>query len=129
MKKFTCRTFLPSAALLVALAGPASAQTSDIQELKSAVQQMQKTINDLNAKIAELEKTKTGAPPAAVSEKDKSLAQIMKEGEQPATPAGEKAPVPYRRTLKDEQEAAPRAGALIMDPKYQGYMHQKLGKR
>jgi hypothetical protein len=36
---------------------------------------------------------------------------------------GEKAPVPYRQTLKDEQEAAPRAGNLIMDPKYQGYMH------
>src|SRR5258705_5118782 len=123
MKKSKCRTFVTSATLFATLAGPAYAQTSDIEQLKSAVQQMQKTINELNAKITALEKSKSAAPPAAAAEKDKSTAQIMQEGHQPATTVGHKAPVPYRQTLKDEQEAAPRAGDLIMDPKYQGYMH------
>jgi hypothetical protein len=122
MKKFRYRTVFASAALFAALAGSASAQTADIEQLKAAVQQMQKTINELNAKIANLEKTKSGASPAAPAEKDKSLAQIVTESDQTAKPVGEKAPVPYRQTLKDEQEAAPRAGALIMDPKYQGYI-------
>jgi len=49
MKKSKCRTFVTSATLFATLAGPAYAQTSDIEQLKSAVQQMQKTINELNA--------------------------------------------------------------------------------
>src|SRR3954471_18702625 len=123
MKKPRCRAFLLPAALLAAFTTAASAQTSDIEQLKSAVQQMQRTIDELNAKIAGLEKTSTASPPAPPAEKDKSLAEIVKESEQPSTPVGTKAAVRYRQTLKDEQEAAPRAGDLIMDPKYQGYMH------
>lgn len=120
MKQFDCRIFVACAGLLVVFQAATFAQTSDIEQLKSAVQQMQKTINEQNAKIAELER-KTGPQSAVLTGKDKS-AQIMKEGNASAAPPGRKAPVPYRQTLKDEQEAAPRAGALIMDPKYQGYM-------
>src|SRR6185503_6396530 len=105
------------------LPSAASAQTSDIEQLKSAVQQMQRTIAEQNAKIAALERAKAGAPPAPPAEKDKPLAEIVSETGGPGKPVGEKTAVPYRQTLKDEQEAAPRAGALIMDPKYQGYMH------
>ena len=57
MKKPRCRAFLRPAALLAAFTTAASAQTSDIEQLKSAVQQMQRTIDELNAKIAGLEKT------------------------------------------------------------------------
>jgi hypothetical protein len=121
MKSFNCRTFVATAALLAAFASAAFAQSSDIEQLKAAVKEMQKTINEQNAKIAELEK-KAGVMPATPAEKGKSPAPIVAEGNQPSTSVGEKAPVPYRQTLKDEQEAAPRAGALIMDPKYQGYM-------
>jgi hypothetical protein len=126
MKKLKFSTLL--AVLIAMLAGSASAQTSDLEQLKATVQQLQKTIQEQNARIAELERAKgitppatavTPAVPAAVAEKDKSLTQITTE----AAPAGQAAHVPYRQTLKDEQEAAPRAGDLIMDPKYQGYMH------
>ncbi len=123
MRKINCRTLLALVVLLPAFAHTGSAQTSDLEQLKSVVQQMQKTINEQNARIAELEKAKAGLPPADPAEKDRSPAQIMNEGAQAGKTVGEKAPVPYRQTLKDEQEAAPRAGALIMDPKYQGYMH------
>jgi hypothetical protein len=123
MNKCKCCTFLASAALVAALPSAASAQASDIEQLKSAVQQMQRTIAEQNAKIAALERAKAGAPPAPPAEKDKSLAEIVSATGGPGKPVGEKAAVPYRQTLKDEQEAAPRAGALIMDPKYQGYMH------
>jgi hypothetical protein len=123
VKSFHSSTFVASAVLLATSGSAAFAQTSDIEQLKSAVRELQKTVNQQNAKIAELEKAKSGTPPPPLAEKDKSLSQILKEAGQPSEPVGEKAPVPYRQTLKDEQEAAPRAGALTMDPKYQGYMH------
>jgi hypothetical protein len=127
MKKLKCSTLL-APALIAVVAGSASAQTSDLDQLKATVQQLQRTIQEQNARIAELERAKgitppataaTPAVPAVPADKDKSLAQITTE----APPAGQATPVPYRQTLKDEQEAAPRAGDLIMDPKYQGYMH------
>jgi hypothetical protein len=125
MHQFHCRTFLASAASLLVLASAASAQPSDIEQLKSAIQQMQKTINEQNARIAEMEKGKAATPPAppvVSADKGKPLSEIVTEGPQTPIASGEKARVPYRQTLKDEQDAAPRAGALIMDPKYQGYM-------
>ena len=130
MKKLKCRTLLASGLIV---AGAASAQTSDIELLKATVQQLQRTIQEQNARIAELERAKGITPPApavtpavptAPAEKDKSLAQITTE----AAPSGQAAHVPYRQTLKDEQEAAPRAGDLIMDPKYQGYLHEYVCK-
>ena len=126
MKKLKCSTLL-APALIAVVASSASAQTSDLDQLKATVQQLQRTIQEQNARIAELERAKGTTPPAtavtpavptAPADKDKSLAQITTEA-----PAGQAAHVPYRQTLKDEQEAAPRAGDLIMDPKYQGYMH------
>jgi hypothetical protein len=122
MKTSECTTFLVSAALVTGMGSVASAQNSDIEQLKSAVQQLQKTIQEQNAKIAELEKGKAVSPPAAGAEKDKSLAEIVKETERPGANIGHQSAVPYRATLKDEQEAAPRPGDLTMDPKYRGYM-------
>src|SRR3954470_14052032 len=122
MKTSECTTLLASAAILAAGGGVGSAQNSDIDQLKSAVQQMQQTIKAQNAKIEELEKAKaTTSPPA---QNDKSLSQIVKETDHPATVTvvGHQSAVPYRATLKDEQEAAPRPNDLIMDPKYHGYM-------
>jgi len=111
-----------AAALIGTVGATACAQTTDVQQLKSAVQQLQKTVAEQNAKIEELEKTKgiTPAPPPA--QKGKPLAEIVKETDQPPIIVGHQTPVPYRATLKDEQEAAPRPNDLIMDPKYHGYM-------
>jgi hypothetical protein len=120
MKKLKCRTLL-APVLIAAVASSASAQTPEIDELKATVQQLQKTVQEQNSRIAELERARAGTPaappatPAVPGDQDKSLAQVLTE-------AGKKAPVRYRQTLKDEQEAAPRAGDLIIDPKYQGYM-------
>src|SRR6476646_5215154 len=110
------RTSVLAVALLGAVGGPTYAQNADIEQLKATVQQMQKTINEQNARIAELEKAKAGKPTApTATEKDKSLAEIVKETEQPGTTVGHQSPVTYRATLKDEQEAAPRPNDLVMD--------------
>ena len=125
MKKVRCSNLVRSAVLLAAFPCAAVAQTSDLEQLRTAIREMQKTINEQSARIAELEKSQTAAPPAppaTATEKDKSLAQIMKEGAAMSMPTGEQSPVGYRGTLRDEQEAAPRPGALIMDPKYLGYI-------
>ena len=60
-----------AAALIVCAVPPARAQTAEeFKQLKSVVEQMQKTIDAQNARIAELEKTRAGQPaanaPAAV---------------------------------------------------------------
>jgi hypothetical protein len=111
-----------AATLLGIIGSTACAQNTDVEQLKSAVQQLQKTVAEQNAKIAELEKAKGVSPAAPAADKDKSLAEIVKETSQPGSMVGHQSPVHYRATLKDEQEAAPRPNDLIMDPKYRGYI-------
>lgn len=133
------RRALAVAAVLVALAAPGiRAQTAEeFQQLKSAVQQMQKTIEGLNAKIADLEKNQAAPPPAPVA-----APSVAPPVAVPATNAviassrsyqtmeriaagqsiGEKSPVEYRDTLNDQQEAAPRPKDFTLDPQYRGFI-------
>src|SRR5262245_49082911 len=103
-------TVLMLCAALVALAVPAArGQSADeFQQLKDAVQQMQKTIDGLNKRIAEMEKSKAASPlaPSATLTNSRSIQTIEKiaAGEKVA----EQSPITFRDALNDQQEAASR---------------------
>jgi len=121
-----------SAALAVtALAAPAvRAQTpEDLKQLKTQLEQMQKTIDAQNARIADLEKAKAGQPAATVTNApaapgtvaaSPSVRTVEKAaaGEQ----IGHPSPVTYRGTLNDQQEAASRPKDFTLDPQYRGFI-------
>jgi hypothetical protein len=113
--------------LATALAAPAvRAQTAEeFKQLKALVEQMQKTIESQNARIAELEKSKAAPLPSTLmpgvaEETSASIRTLMKiaGGE----PVGQQSPVTYRGALNDQQEAASRPKDFTLDPKYQGFI-------
>jgi hypothetical protein len=97
-----------------ALASQVEAKDSDLDELKSMIKQMQKTIEKQNQRIEELEKTKP-APSVVAAPPAKGVVAAPAVTGTPTT-------VTPRRALSDQQEAAPRLGDLILDPKYQGFI-------
>jgi hypothetical protein len=140
MKKTSIRRFIQRPRVLALTAGvavlaaPAAyAQTAEeFQQLKAAVQQMQKTIDGLNAKIADLEKAKAAPPPqappaAAAVPATNALArtsvslQTMEKIAEGQT-VSVKSQTDYRRTLNDQQEAAARPKDYTLDPQYQGFI-------
>src|SRR5262245_26814163 len=134
----TSRRALVVAAGIVAFVAPSvSAQTAEeFQQLKATVLQMQKTIEGLNAKIAEMEKKAasavapalpaTAAAPAilpatnAVTAASPSYQTIERIAS--GQTVGSKSPVEYRGTLNDQQEAAPRPRDYTLDPQYRGFI-------
>jgi hypothetical protein len=127
---------LAAAIAMTTLAAPSvRAQTADdYKQLKSMLEQMQKTIDAQNARIAELEKAaKAPAVPASptpapspvtpgsvMEEKSPSIRTVEKvaSGED----IGHKSPVTYRGALNDQQEAASRPKDFTLDPTYQGFI-------
>jgi hypothetical protein len=118
----------------MAAPGVSAQSAEEFQQLKNAVQQMQKTIDSLNAKINELEKAKaapTPPPPApapavtpaatnrleATSKSYQTLEKIA-EGQTVST----KSQVNYRGNLNDQQEPAPRPRDYTLDPEYRGFI-------
>lgn len=95
------------------LAQPASADERDqqIRELQKSVEAMQKQIDSQNRKIDQLQ-PENGAPPAA--------AAAPAAGK--AVASGSESPVAERGSFNDQQQAAPRADDLTLDPKYRGFI-------
>lgn len=119
------------AAVVAALVVPgACAQTAEeFKQLKAVVEQMQKTIDAQNVRIADLEKAKAGPAatnsPAAIlpgitAETSPSLRTVEKVAA--GKDVGERSPVTYRGALNDRQEAASRPKDFTLDPKYEGFM-------
>jgi hypothetical protein len=96
------------------MASKAEAKDPEMDELKSMMKQMQKTIDKQNQRIEELEKTKA-APAVVTAPPAKGVAAAPAVTGTPTT-------VTPRGALSDQQEAAPRLGDLILDPKYQGFI-------
>ena len=112
-------------ALSVLIAPVLRAQTTEeFKQLKALLEQMQKTIDAQNARIADLEKAKPAKPAAAVpgvnAETSPSFRTVEKvaAGEQ----IGHQSPVTDRGALDDKQEAASRPKDFTLDPKYQGFI-------
>jgi hypothetical protein len=130
-----------AAILAVMLATPRlHAQTAeDFQKLKAMVEQMQKTIEAQNARIAELE-TNRAAQPAAPATAPAATAPAAPPGAgaarlQANSPSiqtmekvaageqiGQQSQVTYRGALNDQQEAAARPKDYTLDPTYQGFI-------
>jgi hypothetical protein len=127
------RRMLALTAGIAALAAPTVyAQTAEeFQQLKAAVQQMQKTIDGLNAKIADLEKAKAAPPPTVAPapqtqptnilvKTSPSMQTLEKIAE--GKSVSERSQVEYRHTLNDPQEAAARPKDYTLDPEYRGFI-------
>jgi hypothetical protein len=124
INKLLAATLAVGVALVVFIASPAGAQNADeLQKLKDAVQQMQKTIDSLNQRIAEMEKAKAAAPPVAPSATQKSSPSIQTiEKIAAGETVGTQSPVTYRGALNDQQEAASRPKDFTLDPKFNGFI-------
>jgi len=104
-------------ALLLAGVRSAPAQSSEVDQLKAAMQGMQKSMAEMQKKLAELEAQKAAVVPATNAGSD---VLIIARGTNVMT--GRASPVVWRATLKDDQEGAPRPDDYTLDPKYQGFI-------
>jgi hypothetical protein len=120
------RRALMAAIAVSALAVPGvRAQTAEeFKQLKAMVEQMQKTIDAQNARIADLEKGKTNKPtgvmPGVTAETSPSVKTIEKVAA--GETVGHQSPVTDRGNLNDQQEAASRPKDFTLDPTYRGFI-------
>jgi hypothetical protein len=116
-------SLMMAAALLAAGSVRAPAQNPELDQLKETVKAMEKTIQQMNQKIADLERAKAQAPPTtgtnleATSRSIQTLEKVA-AGEK----VSEQSPVTYRGSLNDQQEAASRPRDYTLDPTYQGFI-------
>lgn len=125
-------------ALLKPVAAPAQT-AEDYQKLKALVEQMQKTIEAQNARIADLEKKAPaspaapqapttppapGTPPSAMPGVSAATSASVRTVDKVAAgeKIGEQSQVQYRGALNDQQEAASRPKDYTLDPTYQGFI-------
>jgi hypothetical protein len=106
----------------------------DFQQLKAMMEQMQKTIEAQNARIAELEKKQTVSVAApshdgvgqnvATTNRLEATSPSIRIMERIAAgePVAEKSQVTYRHTLSDPQEAASRPKDYTLDPEFHGFI-------
>ena len=117
MKTKTMKSYTAVIALIAAGILTAPAQSSELDQVKSAMQTMQKNMEEMQKKINELEAQKgmAAAPGTNAAEGVTFLP--------PTTPVIPHAsPVADRGNMNDQQEAAPRLNDLTLDPKYQGFI-------
>jgi hypothetical protein len=120
----TPHTLMIASVLLTIACLPASAQKSDLDQMKDTVKSMEQTIEQMKQKIAELEKAKAQTPtvtttnPLEAASRSIQTLEKIAAGEQ----VSEKSPVTYRGTLNDPQEAASRPKDYTLDPTCQGFI-------
>jgi hypothetical protein len=90
--------------------------TEELDQLKSAMQTMQKNMEDMQKKIDELEAEK-GA--ATVPGTNAPGGIIFAPPSQPLIPHA--SPIADRQNMNDQQAAAPRLNNLTLDPEYYGF--------
>ena len=112
--------------LTLALAAGAETMTPD--QLQSTVDQMQKTIQNLQEQLQELkQQQQMGAMPtnSTVLSTNQSVTispDTVVFSQTVTQINGHEAQVTSRSTFNDQQEAAPRANDLTLDPKYRGFV-------
>jgi hypothetical protein len=100
-------------ALLVVPPWPVFAADSEVDELKREIRILQR-------RVEELEKSRAAAPAPAAQPPPPAVAAPSKPA--PAEVVGQAAQVQDRGSMQDQQQAAPRPGALTLDPKYRGFI-------
>ena len=128
-----------SLTLLGCFASVASVRASEVDELKATVQAMQKSMAQMQTRIAELERENhkqkqqaaasraapsptTGAPAAGTTSESISGDQVVTIAPTAVTIEGRASEIKDRPALDDQQEAAPRPNDLTLDPKYRGFV-------
>lgn len=126
-----------SLAVIVSLAGIASARASEIDELKATIQSMQQSMEQMQKRITELEReNQNHKQHAAISRPASASATSPVETTLPASASdqtvtiaptsvtiqGRASEIKDRPALDDQQEAAPRPNDLTLDPKYRGFV-------
>src|SRR4051812_36176745 len=108
--------------LTIALA--ASAETLSPEQMQSTVNEMQKTIENLQHEIQDMKRQQqfSSAPTNSAMVSTNQTVSISPDTvvfSQTVTQInGHEAQVTSRNTFNDQQEAAPRANDLTLDPKY-----------
>jgi len=137
----TKRSVIPSITLFIFFVSGLPARASEVDELRATVQAMQKSMEQMQARITELEQenhkqkkqaaaSRTAPPPAATVESTAdSPAAAAPASNQTVTIAptavtieGRASQIKDRPALDDQQEAAPRPNDLTLDPKYRGFV-------
>jgi len=128
-------------AFFAAFGTSAPARASEVDELKATVQAMQKSMEQMQARITELEQenhkqkkqaaaSRTAPPPAAAvapavgptSAPAASGDQVVTIAPTAVTIEGRPSQIKDRPAMDDQQEAAPRPNDLTLDPKYRGFI-------
>jgi hypothetical protein len=113
------------ATVLLAMTGiSASAQNSELEQLKAQMKAMEQTIEQMKQKIGELERTKSSTAAATNNSLLEMNSPSIQTVEKVAAgqSVGEKSPITYRGALNDQQEAASRPKDFTLDPTYQGFI-------
>jgi cell division protein FtsB len=134
------KSVILSLTLFVSFALITPGRASELDELRATVQSMQKNMEQMQKKIADLEqenhkqKQQAGASraaraPAAATEPATDSTSAVANGDQVVTIAptavtieGRASEVTQRPALDNQQEAAPRPNDLTLDPKYRGFV-------
>ena len=149
MNKKYKSSIIVSSALVIIIGLTATARADELEDVKAAMQTMQKNMELMQKKIAELEQEnarakqkqqqsqtqprqaaqKAPAPPPPAEGPAGSAPYIDANGNQVVTLAaptvtveGHASEVTDRPAMNDQQEAAPRPGDLTLDPKYKGFV-------
>jgi hypothetical protein len=130
-------SLIVSLALLTAVGTSAPAHADELEEVKAAMQSMQKTMEQMQKKITQLEQDNQKQKRQAAATKSSPPApaegpanpEINANGDQVVTIApkavtieGHASEVTQRDAINDQQEAAPRPNDLTLDPKYRGFV-------
>src|ERR1700747_2756448 len=127
-------------AIFVSFAAVTPARASELDELKATIQSMQKSMEQMQARIAELEQENHKekqhaaasrlAPAAAAAAPGAGSAsapaassdQVVTIAPTAVTVEGRASEIKDRPAMDDQQEAAPRPNDLTLDPKYRGFV-------
>ena len=124
LMKHITRSLSVVAALLVGASITASAQNSELDQLKAQMKAMEQTMEQMKQKIAELERQKVAAPaPTATNALEATSPSIQTlEKVAQGQHVSEKSPITYRDALNDQQDAASRPKDYTLDPTYRGFI-------
>ena len=113
------RTLIAVMSAVLALASPlpvACAASQEVEELKQQVRMLQQRLEQMEQR----EKEKAAAESAHAPAPPTAPAAAVATGTEPGV-TGEVSAVKDRGSLVNQQEAAPRAGDLTLDPKFKGF--------
>ena len=141
MSKKGRRSLIVSLALLLAVGVTAPARSSELDDLRATVQAMQKSMEEMQKKIAHLEeenrqykhqasvsRTAPAANTTVTTETSSSSGppvpgtQVVTIAPTAVTIEGCPSEIRDRRAMDDQQEPAPRPKDLTLDPKYRGFV-------